>query len=90
MGMNLLYNSKYLVMLEDYESDLFYIISINGNYGFHSEKAITINTMWDGLTNKDVENAIKELLNSEDYDIEEQIELYRNSRLYQDLINNED
>ena len=88
--MNLVYKSTCLVMFEDYEKDLFYIINIIDIHGFHNGKMITINTMWYGLTNEDVEHAIKEILNSGDYDIEHEIDLYRKSNLYKDLINNED
>lgn len=44
----------------------------------------------DGLTNEEVENAIEEVLHNSGYDIESEIELYRESRFYNTLKENEE
>lgn len=44
----------------------------------------------DSLTNKEVEKAIKEVLHNLGYDIESEIELYRESRFYHTLKENEE
>ena len=44
----------------------------------------------EGLTNEEVENAIYEVLRNKGYDIESEIELYRESRFYHTLKENEE
>lgn len=88
---NIVYMSDSLIMIEDFGNDRFYITQVFNNYslGLQNTKMKIINTMWDGLTNNDVEQAIKEVLHNEGYDIELEIEEYRNSDLYQQLRGNE-
>lgn len=88
---NIVYMSDSLIMIEDFGNDRFYITQIFNNYnlGLQNTKMKIINTMWDGLTNSDVELAIEEVLHNEGYDIELEIEEYRNSDLYQQLKGNE-
>jgi hypothetical protein len=88
---NIVYMSDSLIMVEDYGNDRFYITQVFNNYslGLQNTKMKIINTMWDGLTNDDVEQGIKEVLHNEGYDIELEIEEYRNSDLYRQLKENE-
>ena len=83
---NIEYTSTCIVMLNDCGNDRFFIINIDDYAtGLHNVKMVAINTMWDGLTNNDVEEAIKTVLHNGGYDIEYELELYRESRLYNDL-----
>jgi hypothetical protein len=84
--------SDSLIMIEDFGNDRFYITQVFNNYslGLQNTKMKIINTMWDGLTNDDVEQAIEEVLHNSGYDIEWEIEEYRNSDLYRQLKENEE
>ena len=89
--MNILYTSSCLVMLEDYCYERFYVINVNDyDLGLQDTKMLVIDTYTNGLTNNDVEDAIKQVLHNGGYDIEYEIEEYRKSRLYEDLRGNED
>lgn len=87
---NILYTSSCLLMIEDYEYDRFYVINIDDyQLGLQNTKMLVINTFTDGLTNADVEDAIKQVLHNSGYDIEYEIEEYRTSQLYNDLRGND-
>lgn len=88
---NIVYMSDSIIMIEDFGNDRFYITQVFNNYslGLQNTKMKIVNTMWDGLTNDDVELAIEEVLHNSGYDIEWEIEEYRNSDLYQQLKGNE-
>lgn len=88
---NIVYMSDSLIMIEDFGNDRFYITQVFDNYnlGLQNTKMKIINTMWDGLTNADIEQAIEEVLHNSGYDIEWEIEEYRNSQLFNDLKGNE-
>ena len=84
------YVSSCLLMINDWHHDKFYVINIDDyQEGLINTKMIIINTYTDGLTNNDVEEAIKQVLHNGGYDIEYEIEEYRESRLYENLRGNE-
>lgn len=53
-------------------------------------KIVKINTFYLGLDNNQIEEGIKQVLNNSDYDIEFELEEYRQSRLCQILENKEE
>lgn len=72
------YANDYIVIMSECEKETFIVIEIDQ---MHSKKIFTWVT---GLDNEIVENAIKEVLGyGYGYDIEEEIEKYRRSRMYQ-------
>lgn len=73
------YASKNLLFISDFESieEKWYFILLSEK----ESKIKEINTFTDGLTNNDVINIIKELLNN-NYDIDYEIELYKKSFCY--------
>lgn len=48
-------------------------------------KIVKINTYITGLDNEEIEEAIKQVLDNNLYDIDYEIELYRHSELYQSI-----
>ena len=82
--MEVWYSSSCLVMLFEVSNDNFYVINLEDN----NSRTKKIETLWQGLTNQDVIDSIKEVLN-EDYDVDYEIELYKSSKLFQDLICND-
>ena len=88
---NILYTSTCLLIVEDYAYDRVAIINISDyELGLQTTKMLIIDTYTDGLTNNDVEEAIKQVLHNGGYDIEYEIEEYRTSQLYNDLRGNDD
>ena len=88
---NMVYTSSCLLMIEDYGYGKFYIINADDyQLGLQQTNMIIIDTFTDGLTNADVEDAIKQVLHNGGYDIEYEIEEYRTSQLYNDLRGNDD
>ena len=78
-------------MLVNYCNASFYVMNVNDkDLGLKDTKMLVIDTYTDGLTNNDVEDAIKQVLHNGGYDIEHEIEEYRKSRLYEDLMGNEE
>ena len=87
---NILYTSTCLLIIEDYAYDRVSIINVSDyDLGLQKTNIYTIDTYTDGLTNSDVEDAIKQVLHNGGYDIEYEIEEYRKSRLYEDLRGND-
>ena len=82
--MEVWYSSSCLIMLFEVSKDNFYVINLEDN----NSRTKKIETLWQGLTNQDVIDSIKEVLN-EDYDVDYEIELYKSSKLFQDLICND-
>ena len=84
---NIVYMSNNIILIEDFGSDRFYITQIFDNYhlGLQNTKMKIINTMWEGLTNNDIIEAIKAVLRDcfDNDEIEEEIEAYKNSDYYQ-------
>ena len=88
---NILYTSTCLLMIEDYGDNRFYVINVDDyQLGLQQTNMIVIDTFTDGLTNNDVEDAIKQVLHNGGYDIEYEIEEYRTSQLYNDLKGNDE
>jgi hypothetical protein len=73
------YQNDYILIMSDCESEVFIIIE---KYKLNHTK---IFTWFHGLDNEVIENAIREVLSNGSYDIEEEIENYRTSRLWHDL-----
>ena len=90
--LDLEYYSKFILICCNVENDRFIIINLNDyELGLQTTKMVVIDTFVDGLTNFDVEMAIKEVLNDDDhYDIDYELEEYRKSRLYEILRCNDD
>ena len=82
--MEIWYSSSCLVMLFEVRNDNFYVVNLEDK----NSRTKKIETFWQGLTNQDVIDTIKEVLN-EDYDVDYEIELYKSSKLFQDLICND-
>jgi hypothetical protein len=76
-----------IILIEDFGNDRFYITQIFDNYhlGLQNTKMKIINTMWEGLTNNDIIEAIKAVLRDcfDNNEIEEEIEAYKNSDYFQ-------
>ena len=90
-SMNIVYRSSCLLIIEDYGLDRFYIINLDDyGIGLLQNKIKVINTFTCGLTNADIEESIEEVLHNGGYDIEEEIEIYRNSELYNMLVCNDE
>lgn len=89
---NVVYQSNVLLMIEDYGKDRFYIINIIDDLGLTTTMIKIIDTYTDGLTNKDIEESIYQVLDNGSYlyDIEHEIELYRNSEYYQIMLCNDE
>lgn len=84
-----MYNSEFNI---EYNSNDILIISNNSNEEFRviclddfRPKIIKINTWVNGLDNEEIETAIEKVLHNGGYDIEYELELYRNSDLYRNL-----
>ena len=85
------YNSRNIIILSDFDSNNEIVIVAyydDYHFGLQNTKMVTINTFTDGLTNNDVKEAIVQVLNNTGCDIEYEIELYSESRLYNSLLNN--
>ena len=86
------YTSSCLLMINDWHYDKFYVINLDstkfGALGLVDTKMVVIDTFTCGLTNSDVEDAIRQVLN-DNYDIDYEIEEYKQSRLYEDLRGND-
>ena len=87
------YVSNCLLMINDWHYDKFYVIKLDskryGELGLVKTQMVVFDTYTDGLTNSDVEDAIRQVLN-DNYDIDYEIEKYRESRLYENLRGNEE
>ena len=77
--LNIEYQSTCILIMSSCDEFVFIVLDEN------KPKINKWNTWWEALTNKDVEEIFKEILDDENYDIEYEIEEYRNSRLYNDL-----
>ena len=76
--MNIEYESitSRIVVIYDINEDNVYVV------GLETNKIEKINTFMYGLTNDDVEEMIKKVLQNSAFDIEEEIEQYRDSKMY--------
>ena len=87
---NIAYSSANLLMIEDYGNDKFYIIVCDDyQMGMMDTKMVVIDTYTDGLTNSDIKYYISELFKNTGYDLDDEIENFENSQLFQLLIDNE-
>ena len=84
-----MYNSEFSI---EYNSNDILIISSNGNEEFLvicldviNPKIVKINTWLTGLSNSDIEQAIETALHNGGYDIEYELELYRDSDLFRNI-----
>lgn len=78
------YQSNYILIVSSINDEI-YIICLDEV----SPKIVKINTYYMGLDNNQIEKGIKQVLNNSGYDIEFELEEYRQSRLYQILYNQE-
>lgn len=76
--MNIEYESitSRIVIIDDINEDNIYVV------GLETNKIEKINTFMYGLTNDDVKEMIKKVLQNSAFDIEEEIEQYRDSKMY--------
>lgn len=84
-----MYNSEFSI---EYNSNIILIISNNGNEEFwvicldsYNPKIVKINTWLTGLSNSDIERAIETVLHNGGYDIDYELELYRDSDLFRNI-----
>ena len=90
MNKDLVYASNNILIIDDYVYGRFYIIALDDyKLGLNTTRMVAIDTFTNGLTNNDVEDYIEQLLRNTGYDVEEEIENYRNSSLYQALSEND-
>lgn len=81
---NIEYQNDNILIMSDCNGELFIIMEKE------NLKNVKINTWLNGLTNKDVEKALNEVLSGGWYDIKEEIENYRTSHLWYILKENEE
>ena len=74
------YQSDYILIISNTNDELFRICLDEYN-----PKIVKINTFFTGLDNSQIEEAIKKVLHNGGYDIEYELEKYRESRLYHQL-----
>ena len=74
------YQSDYILIIISY-NDEFKVICLDDT----NPKIITIDTYFMGLNNDMIEEAIKQVLHNNCYDIEYELEQYRTSKLYHDI-----
>lgn len=90
MELDFEYSSSCILILSNPSNDKISIIRVDDfDIGFKTTNMIVIDTFTEGLSNEDVEAAIRQVLN-DDYDIDYEIELYHDSRLYAFLKENEE
>ena len=77
--MNIEYESvtSRIVIIYDINEDNVYVV------GLETNKIEKVNAFMYGLTNDDVEYMIRKVLENGSFDIEEEIEQYRDSKMYQ-------
>lgn len=78
---NIEYSSNDILIISNNSSEEFWVICLDD----FRPKMVKINTWVNGLDNEEIENTIIELLHNSGYDIEYELELYRNSDLYRNL-----
>ncbi len=76
------YQSDYILIVSNRYYDEFFIICLDEL----KPKIVKINTYFTGLDNSQIEEAIKQVLHNGGYDVEFEIMLYRNSKLYQNIV----
>ena len=74
------YQSDYILILSKDDEEI-RVISLDGL----NPKIVKINVWLVGLDNDTIEESIKQVLHNGGYDIDYEIELYRNSELYQSI-----
>lgn len=79
------YSSDYILIVSNCNTEEFKVIGLDND----NPKIKSFDTWNDGLTNEEVEKAIREVLSVEKYDIDYELEKYRSSRLWADLDYNE-
>lgn len=75
------YQSDYILIVSNRHYDELFIICLDNL----NPKIVKINTYFTGLDNSQIEEAIKQVLNNSDYNINYEIEQYRNSKLYKNI-----
>lgn len=75
------YNSNYILIVSNCSNEEFIIISLDSL----KPKIVKIPTWLSGLDNEEIERAIIKVLHNSGYDIEYELELYRNSDLYRNI-----
>lgn len=72
------YSSDYILIVSNCNTEEFKVIGLDSD----NPKIKSFDTWNDGLTNEEVEKAIREVLSGEKYDIDYELEKYRSSRLW--------
>lgn len=85
-NMGIEYNSNYILIVSKNWSEEILVIGLDNE----NPKIKTFYTWFNPPYNEDIENAIKEVLDNVEYDIEYEIEEYRKSKFYQMLKENEE
>ena len=75
------YQSDYILIVSTTFYDELFIICLDDV----NPKIVKINTFFTGLDNDMIEEAIKQVLHNGGYDIEYELEKYRESKLYRQL-----
>ena len=78
---NIDYNSNDVLIISNNSGEEFWVICLDGL----NPKIVKINVWLVGLDNDTIEEAIKQVLDNDLYDIDYEIELYRQSELYQSI-----
>ena len=74
------YQSDYILIISNSNAEIYIICLDDVN-----PKIVKINTFFTSLDNDMIEESIKKVLHNGGYDIKYEIELYRNSKFYQNI-----
>lgn len=85
-NMGIEYNSDYILIVSKNWSEDILVIGLDDI----NPKIKVFHTWFNPPYNEDIENAIEEVLHNSGYDIEYELELYRESKFYQMLKENEE
>lgn len=78
---NIEYNSNDILIISNPSNEEFLVICLDSN----NPKIVKINTWLSGLSNDDIELAIEQVLHNGGYDIEYELNLYRDSDLFKNI-----
>ena len=78
---NIEYNSNDILIISNNSNEEFWVICLDD----FKPEIVKINTWLLGLSNSDIERAIETVLHNGGYDIEYELELYRDSDLYRNI-----
>lgn len=78
---NIEYNSNCILIVSNCSNEEFWVICLDS----YNPKIVKINTWLTGLSNSDIERAIETVLHNGGYDIDYELELYRDSDLFRSI-----